>query len=112
MTNNGAAMKAGKFTCGLHEPGILHETRCLTVALSECQAGELPGSPGRPQDQEIHIVLDNYATHKHPNIWNGSTRRSGIFSISFLTVLPGLIWWKGFLGFCQTNDYAEAYLRR
>jgi len=26
VTNNGAAMKAGEFTCGLHEPGILHES--------------------------------------------------------------------------------------
>ncbi len=25
-----------------------------------------------PKDQEIHIILDNYATHKHSRVRNGS----------------------------------------
>ena len=29
-----------------------------------------------PKDQEIHIVLDNYATHKHEKCWRGSNATS------------------------------------
>jgi transposase len=32
-----------------------------------------------PKDQEIHIVLDNYATHKHPNILEWITKKKRIF---------------------------------
>ena len=32
-----------------------------------------------PKDQQIHIVLDNYATHKHPKILEWITRKKRIF---------------------------------
>ena len=32
-----------------------------------------------PKDQEIHIILDNYATHKHPNVLKWLERKKRVF---------------------------------
>ena len=32
-----------------------------------------------PKNQEIHIILDNYATHKHPKVMDGIERQKRIF---------------------------------
>jgi len=45
MINNGAAMKAEEFTCGLHEPGILHESTLPYGGPIRMPSGRYSGQP-------------------------------------------------------------------
>ncbi len=50
------------------------------------------------QEMDLHLVIDNYGTHKHPNVKSWLQRHPASCSISFQPVPVGSIKWRGGLG--------------
>ncbi len=48
-----------------------------------------------PEELDIHLVLDNYGTHKTALVHNWLARNSGFTCISRPPARPGSIWWSG-----------------
>lgn len=94
-TQPGLPLKKGRCGTMTHDYKR-HGTTCLFAAL-EVATGEVIGRTYKrhrhqevlkflrqlekavPKDQQIHIILDNYATHKHPKVMEWIERQKRIF---------------------------------
>ena len=94
-TQPGLPLKKGRCGTMTHDYKR-HGTTCLFAAL-EVATGEVIGRTYKrhrhqevlkflrqlekavPKDQQIHIILDNYATHKHPKVIDWIQRQKRIF---------------------------------
>ena len=65
-----------------------------------------------PKEQEIHIVLDNYATHKHEKVLAWIERKERVF----LHFIPTSASWANlverFFGILTQNAFGGAQIRR
>ena len=127
-TQPGLPMKQGRCATMTHDYKR-HGTTTLFAALNMA-TGEVIGKTYRkhrhqevlrflrevektvPEEQEIHIVLDNYATHKHEKCSHGSNARSASSSTSSRPARLGPIWSSGSLPFSRKNKFVEVSLHR
>ena len=126
-TQPGLPMKKGRCATMTHDYKR-HGTTTLFAALNMA-TGEVIGKTYRkhrhqevlrflrevektvPKEQEIHIVLDNYATHKHEKVLAWIERKKRVF----LHFIPTSASWarsSGSLGFSRKNRFVEVSLHR
>ena len=121
-TQPGLPMKKGRCATMTHDYKR-HGTTTLFAALNMA-TGEVIGKTYRkhrhqevlrflrevektvPQEQEIHIVLDNYATHKHEKVLAWIERKKRIYLHSSRPVPLGPIWWSASLPFSPRSRFA------
>ena len=51
-----------------------------------------------PKQLELHLIIDNYGTHKHEKVREWLGRRPDSTCTSRRPVRPGSTWWKRFFG--------------